>query len=382
MGPADYGLLGLAASAGTLAGVLTDLGLSHAMVRFGSKYLVEDEPRAMSRFSAALAIRLILTLIVTTVGFLSARYMALELFSKPELLRPLRFMFLTSLGPVLFSFWMFFIQTFQRFFTRSAVTIATALVRVGLITSLFFLFDLTPTSVIVADSLASLLGFAIGMAFSPRGLLSTSRTDLKEASLELIPYCRFTGILIVGDILFNELDTFMLGVMSEAEVVGIYRAAWTYAAVVGFLNQSVANVLFPKVTAINDVSQLRAYIRRMVSLTGGLTLAMLPLLPLVAWWIPFYEAQYQAAVPVFYIMFVGLVVDLLVGPISYVLYSLDRPGILSSIGIFKIVLNFTANLTLIPIYGAHGAALATVLTRVIGGIVTVVIVARGVRESN
>lgn len=378
MGPSDYGLLGLAVSLGNLTGVLTDLGLSHAMVRFGSRYLAEDPSRAMSRFSAVLWLRLGLATLVATVGFLAANWVALEVFDKPELMRPLRIMYLVSLGPVLYSFWVFFIQTYQRFATRTAVVVTTALVRVSLIAACFLLFELTPTSIIVADALASLLGFAIGLAFSPPGLFSTPAAQLREASAELIPYCRFTGVLIVGDIVFNEVDTFMLGTMVEAEVVGIYRAAWTYASVVGFLNQSVANVLFPKVAAISDKVRLRAHVRRMVSLTLGLALAMLPLLFLVGWWIPRFDPDYAAATTIFYFMFAGLIVDMVIGPVAYVLYSVDRPGVLSGISLFKIVLNVAGNLALIPAFGAHGAAAATLLTRVTGGGIIWFIVARHV----
>ena len=48
LGPADYGILALAVSVGSLASVLTDVGVSHAMVRFGSKYLAEAPQKAMA----------------------------------------------------------------------------------------------------------------------------------------------------------------------------------------------------------------------------------------------------------------------------------------------------------------------------------------------
>lgn len=380
MGPSEYGVLGLAVATGTLTGVLTDLGLSHAMIRFGSKYLAEAPGRAMSRFSAVLLWRTVLAVVVSTTGFLTARWLAVEVFDKPELLRPLRFVYMTQLGPVLFSFWTFFIQAHQRFGLRSGVTVATAFTRVVLIASLAWLVGLTPSSVVVSDATASLVGFVIGMSFSPRGILSSTREEVREASRELIPYCRFTGVLIVGDTLFNELDTLMLGAMAGEEVVGMYRAAWVYASAVGMLNQSVANVLFPKVSAISDVTQLRAYIGRMLKLALGLSAAMLPLLPAVAWLVPRFEPQFQPATSVFYILFAGLVVDLFVGPIAYVLYSLDRPGVLSAIALLKIAANVVGNLVMIPLYGAEGAALATVLTRALGGGLTLFIVARGVRH--
>jgi hypothetical protein len=68
-----------------------------------------------------------------------------------------------------------------------------------------------------------------------------------------------------------------------------------------------------------------------------------------------------------------------VGPLGYVLYSLDRPGVLAGNAIFKIVLNFAGNLVMIPWLGALGAAIATVFTRVVGGVVALWLIERGLR---
>lgn len=366
-----YGILGLAVSVGTLVQVLTDAGVSHAMVRFGSKYLAEDRARAGPRFIAALLLRLGLTAVVTAAGFLAARWIALDVFQTPELYEPLILVFVGMTAATLYGYWVFLIQTLQRFGVRSAVVVTGALLRFSAILILWAAALLTPSTAVMVDIGTNVTGFLIGLFFIPREFFQWNGLEIRAGIRELVPYCRFTGVLIIGDTIFNELDTAMLGILAEENVVGLYRAAWTYAMILGFLNMSVSNVLFPKITAIWDPDELRAFARRVVRFTLPLAAATLPVLPLVAWWIPWFDQDYAAAVPVFAIMYVGLLVEIVVSPLGYVLYSIERPAILVVLQVFKIVLNGTCNLLLIPPYGAEGAASATVITRVVGGAITV-----------
>ncbi|MSP72589.1 MAG: hypothetical protein EXR76_10490 [Myxococcales bacterium] len=226
---------------------------------------------------------------------------------------------------------------------------------------------MTPSSVILLDAAINAQGFVVGIALSPKHSFSTTASELVgAASKNLLPYCKYTGVMILGDTIFYELDTFMLGISCDEQTFGVYRCAWTYALVLGFLNMSVSNVLFPKVTQVSDTAELRAFMRRIVKFTGLLAVATLPALPIVSFWIPHYEPRYADAVPVFMLMYVGIVFELVVGPLSYVLYSLDRPGVLAFNAVLKIGLNF-------------GATAATVATRILGGLFALYLVNRTLR---
>lgn len=379
LGPAQYGVLGIAVSTATLTAVLTDAGLSHAMIRFGSRELAEhrQEPaRANAYLLSALLMRLALTAVVSLVGFFTARWVALDLFGEPALEGPLVWVYLGLAGSTLYSYWMFFIQTWQRFGLRSAVVVAAAVVRFALFGLVWWAELLSPTTMVMVDAAVNFIGFALGMAFSPRGLLAVPWARVRTAAGEMLPYCKFTGVLIIADTIFNELDTFMLGMYADAHTTGLYRAAWTYAMVLGFLNMSVSNVLFPKVTSVSDARELRSFMKQIVKFTGLLAICTLPAVPVVRWWIPFYEPQYGDAVGIFYLMYVGIVFELVAGPLQYVLYSLDRPGVLAGTAMLKVVLHVLGNMLLIPTYGAFGAATATIVTRLLGGAFAVWVILR------
>ena len=382
LGSADYGLLGLAGSVGMLTVVLTDLGIGHAMVRYGSKYLAEGRvDLAMPRFAAAFRMQMGLSCVVALVGFASASLVAEHLFHKPDLRWPLAFQFLGVIASTAYAFWVYYIQSWQRFKLRSLVQVCLAVVKLLAFGVLWMLGVLSPSAAILLDLGASALGFTAGMLISPRGLLSVPRAEwIHAARTDILPFCRFTGVLIVGDVLFNELDTFLLGVYCDESVVGVYRCAWTYAMVLGFLNNSVSSVLFPKITGITSPQELRSFLRSALKLTSLLAVATLPAVPFLSWWIPWYSPDFAGAVPVFYAMYVGLVFEMVVGPLNYAMYTLNRPQFLVANAGLKITLNAATALLLIPRFGAVGAATATVGTRIVGGFVLLWFLRRVLRE--
>jgi len=377
LGPADYGILALATSAGSLATVLTDAGLSDAMIRFAGKYRRADPERAMTHCTAALLARLVLVALVTTVGYLAARWIAVDLYEEPDLAAPLAWVFLGMAGGALYGYWTYFIQAYERFMVRSTVNVTLALIRLAAVAGVSAAALLTPTSMVVLDAAVNFTGFLIGLAFSPRGVLrpsgigldAASRDALLESWRELIPYCRFTGILIIGDTVFNETDTLMLGHFVNADEVGIYRVAWTYATLVTFLNIAAGSVIFPKVSQLSDRGDIGRFLREAAPILLTLAALTVPYAVAVHFWLPWYDSRYALAVPLFYLLYLGLVADLFAGSLSLALFSLDRPGVLTWVSLLKIALNIGGNVALIPVYGVFGAALATLMTRILGGIV-------------
>ncbi len=383
LGPSEYGVLSIAVSVGVFAGVLTDVGISHAMIRFGSHWLkaAPDTSQAISRCAAALRLRLRLAVIVSLIGYLASGWILDTFYAGTEGLEtPLRWVFLTLGAHTLFGYWMFFIQTFQKFVMRSFVTVAGSAARLLAYAILIATGGVTPAAAILTDAAVNLATFAVALRFSPKGLFRRSREELREATQEIVPYLRYTGVLIVADTVFNELDVLMLGMLSDEATTGLYRAAWTYAMVLNFLSMSVSNVLFPKITSFTDVGEMKAFVKRALRMTSLLAVATLPALPAVAWWIPWYEAEYSGAVSIFFIMYAGMVFDLVIGPLGYTLYSLNRPDVLAKLAILKVALHAAGNLLLIPMYGAHGAAWASIITRVLGGLIAVAVMLRIIRR--
>ncbi len=367
LGPADYGILALATSIGTLSALFTDAGISHAMVRFGSRYLAEDPDRAMPRFLAALLLRLGLTLFVTAVGLVGSSWLAVSVFEKPDLIEPIVWVYLGLTSSTLYSFWMYYAQSRQRFALRSGVAVFSAVLRMSAVAALWGAALLAPTTMIMVDAAVCFTGFLVGSVLSARQLFRWDGPEIRESLGQIVPYCRFTGLLLLAEGIASELDTFMLGMFSTEDTVGMYRAAWNYGMILLFLNVSVSSVLFPKASVLSQPDEVRAFLRRVFRVTTALAICTLPLLPLVSWWIPWYESRYADAAPIFYVMYIGIVFELVIGPFGYAFFSLDRPSLLVMVAVIRMVLNGVGNFLLIPAFGAEGAAWSTVATRIVGG---------------
>ncbi len=383
LGPEDYGILGLATAVGSLAGVFTDIGLSDAMIRFAGKHRDHEPDKAMARCAAALLARLVLVVLVGAVGFFCADYVAVTLYEKPDLRTPLVFVFLGMAGGSLYGYWTYFIQAYERFFTRSAVNVALSAVRLVAVITLGASALLSPTSMIILDAAVNLSGFLLGLAFSPRGLLRAlhpkQRAVIRASLRELVPYCKYTGLLIIGDTIFNETDTLMLGYFVSAEEVGTYRVAWTYVMIVTFLNIAAGSVIFPKLSRLKKTDDIGRFLGDCMPTLLGMGLLTVPYAVAVYFWLPWFDARYAAALPIFYLLYAGLLFDLIAGSLSLALFSLERPGILAMVSVLKIVLNVVANVVLIALFGVLGAAIATLITRVIGGVLYLIALSRALQ---
>lgn len=370
-----YGIYKTATSVMSITTTATDAGLSHAMVRFASKYASEgDMPKAMARIATALVLRLVLTLVTSLVGYLMVDYLANDVYENPGLVEPMRWVFIGLVGGTLFGHYMYFTQALQRFGLRSVITVSTAAIRVGLFAAMYALAMLGPSEMIMLDAVVNLIGFGLGMYFAPRGLTKVKKEDVQAAVKEIVPFCKYTGVILVASSVFEQLDTLMLAGFTSDRVVGLYGCAWTYAMVLNFVTGAVANVMFPKVTSMEKTSELQAFVKSTIKFTVPIAVATVPALPFMAWWLPWFQPEYADALPVFYVMYVGLIFDMVLNPLGYIHYSINRPDILVKLAFFKIALNFGANYLLIPVYGAMGAAGATVVTRVVGGVASIIVV--------
>ena len=172
----------------------------------------------------------------------------------------------------------------------------------------------------------------------------------------------------------------MLGHFVDAEAVGVYRVAWTYVMIVSFLSNAAGSVIFPKLSQLTARHDVGRFLRECTPTLLLMCAATLPYAAGIYFWLPWYDERYAGALPVFYVLYVGLLFDLVAGSLSLALFSLDRPGILAAVSVLKIVLNVAANVVLIGIYGVLGAALATLLTRVVGGVIYLIALARVLRS--
>jgi len=180
-----------------------------------------------------------------------------------------------------------------------------------------------------------------------------------------------TGMLITYGCLltaFQSLDVFMLSHFSSEVELANYGVAGRYRAMALLLLASVHAVLLPRFSQLDmsDPAKQRRFTVKWLVLCGW---TIVPILVGVAFAKPLFlmvnGMQYENAYYIFFIFSVGIWTSLTFSPLSNVLKARKAFGFLVMLAFIALVANFTGNLLLIPLYGARGAAVVTVVSSAI-----------------
>ena len=165
----------------------------------------------------------------------------------------------------------------------------------------------------------------------------------------------------------------MLSVFVNDEIVGIYSFAAMLIEglyqVPAVVRSAVNPVLVHLLQAQNKGDLARFGRRVMVSCLFIFTSCALPalfILPFLAPYLP--NDLVSRAYPVFTVLLLGLAIYASFIPLEYLLMQAGQPGWQSMLMSLNILINAGLNLSLIPLFGIEGAALATAISFAVSGI--------------
>jgi O-antigen/teichoic acid export membrane protein len=167
----------------------------------------------------------------------------------------------------------------------------------------------------------------------------------------------------------SKLDLFMLGMMSSKANVGIYSIALQIAGT-AILGQTIVNAIIgPKIArmhASGDKAELKRLITNACILSSLAAIASLVIiLPFGDWLIrTIFGADFAGAYGVSLIVISGLTFSAMMGPVVLVLNMTGYEKVTARVVGVSAIMNAVLNAILIPLYEAHGAAVATAVTTV------------------
>jgi O-antigen/teichoic acid export membrane protein len=177
----------------------------------------------------------------------------------------------------------------------------------------------------------------------------------------------------IASFLNYRIDIFLVNFFIGPAGAGIYTAAVRVAEQLWLISSSAAVVLLPRLAGLHAAkdtrSQLTPIVARSITLTGfGMAIA---LAAISDWIVPLaFGAEYAQSAVVLLWLLPGAVVYTLVMVISPDLAARGRPDLNAWSAGVALVVNVVGNLLLIPAYGIIGAALASTLSYVISGAIT------------
>lgn len=175
----------------------------------------------------------------------------------------------------------------------------------------------------------------------------------------------FTAVMIVAAV--NErVDVLMMGFSASPAEVAVYSVAVRLAQTVIFAANAAAAVMAPHLAErIGDLKAgHRGEVQRLLRDTArtilGLTvIALLGFAVLAPFFIDWFGADYAKAYAPLLVLMAGQAVAAVFGPAATAAALIGKPGIAVFSLLGGMTVNIAGNVTLVPILGATGAALAT-----------------------
>ncbi len=372
LSPFDYGVYAMVMAIFDISVVFAELGLGTAIVRFVSLYINQDKQKAHYYLMLSFWILAISGLLVSIVGVSLSDVFAEWFYFKPGLSIYIKLGFCSVLGSVLWSYALSSLQA-REFFTKySIASVGAGLLKLVLILGIIFFLSLTVSSVLIVQIIVPVVGSWVVLHYTSTRVLGV-KGDFRGTMDRLLHFGKWTFIVDLSVMAFSRVDTLILGRYTGEVVIGNYNVAVTLLYPFTVLISSFLNVLFPRVSRLSKISELKRYAKRVVLINVVCVFCFLPVVYFAGDIIRFLFSkpggafEYSSSILMFQIMFFGFMFNFVVEPIYLISYAIDKPSIIAYLCLFKLFICLTANFILVPVYHGIGAATSSVITHVLGG---------------
>lgn len=381
LGPSDFGLFTIVITTLTLVGDIGDLGTDTGLVRFVGKYSKSDSIKAARFLKLGLEVKLLISFTVIVIGLIISPILADKIFLKPELVTPLRIAFVGVGTYLLFTFSVSALQAVQYFVHWGIIQIGTNFFRLLFVLVLVLLGSLTIQNTLLIYIILPFLGFLVSFKLIP--LKFTNVSNEKSVFKDAFHFNKWVAVFTFAAALGARLDTFISARLLVASEVGIYSAANQLAQIVPQIVTAVGTVVAPKMATMGKLKELVSYLKKVQIMVLGLAFLGLIAIPLSYLLIPaLYGSEYIAAIPVFTILLLAMLVFLISVPIhNSVFYYFSYPRLFFYLSIAHVTLISFLGWNLIGNYGVIGAASTVLIGQVFNFIVPLIWVIRKIRIS-
>ncbi len=175
-------------------------------------------------------------------------------------------------------------------------------------------------------------------------------------------------ILMAANVIYNKIDIIMLEKMIGSTEVGFYSGATRFIYPFMFISGAFMTAIFPKLAKHSkEKNKFRSIQNLALYSLGGIGILLSSSLFLGSDLIfqLFFEDKFDESIPVFKVLIWYLAIVFIYGPISNSLVAKNKVSFLVYLNLIMIVLNIALNFFLIPVYGAKGAAAATIICEIL-----------------
>ncbi|WP_312870657.1 flippase [Gordonia asplenii] len=365
LGPENYGYLTSAVMFVTLWMALTELGIGEVAVRRVTDSRVATRPSIERLVQVSLGFALVWSIPLTVVTLFTG---VLIYHDDPEVVKML---FIVVGSIALTTLYSSFDPLFKVHMRFGAVALADFGGRI---------LSMVLTVVLVALD-AGLVWFAVVQLVPPAVNLAIKAVaaarlggirpvfDVSATRSLLVESLPITVVLVIA-VLYWRIDGVLLSVLSTPEQVGHYGLAYSMAFMVTMVSELLLTSLLSTTTALyaGDRERFAAFVARTseimyffafpVAVIGPILAG--PIITLIS------SDSFAGGAPVLGLLFIAAAVTFLNAAASQALFAAHDQHFLMRLNGVTLVINIAANCALIPHFGAQGAAMALVITELIG----------------
>ncbi|MBL4774794.1 MAG: oligosaccharide flippase family protein [Mariprofundus sp.] len=362
MGAGAFGVFSLFLSILLIISVLARLGLDSHLLRLVSGLLVKT-PRAdfsvlyKDSFKAVLCCSLVLSLLIL-LGVLVSSWLQLE----AKVVEFLPWVALALPFHALLLLNVYFLRG-KHWIVRSSLYENVLVYLLTLVCLLVFqklmVEDISVFALLFGVVIAALVSFlSVYKGLKGGSELMEGLPHIKSKLGESLPMMGTS----LATIAFVTVDVFLLSFFVGFRELGVYAAA---AKLVGFVSfplmaiTSMAGSRLSEADAKGDVLLLQKTYREMTRLvvwSGMPILIVLVLAP--GLFLTLFGEMFLAAEPVVYVLLIGQFVNLIMGPVGYLLWMTGKARELQYVTLFSLLVLIVLSVVLMPSLGMEGAAIA------------------------
>lgn len=191
---------------------------------------------------------------------------------------------------------------------------------------------------------------------SRAALLKSLRSLLVGGHQWLFAYFLLSGI-------FSQVDVFMLAALGDDVMVASYGSAFRYYGILALALSSAHALLLPMIQQTGTREELDELLLKHRRLLVGFSAAVFVVAWASGWFIPLIDAgKYPDAVPVLRILSVSIVISFAFSPHVNLILRCGQHRFLVLLMVCALFIALAGNYVLIPIHGAIGAALSTLVS--------------------
>jgi len=377
-GPSRYGQIIIAMAIVTTIAQFLDVRTSEGLIKLMGAALVRGEQRhGLAYFYTALMIDGILLIITLGVLLLAAPPAALAYPEGAELAQLVRIFMLSVPFSTLENNFVAILNIHKHFRLIAVGTLVIEFVRlIILVAATAWGLPGIIWGYVAAAAFSFTVWFLLGVRVLRTNLPGWRPAGMRTAIRNFLPFAFHTSLSESFKSLFANASVLILGALRPPAAVSFYKIADSAVKLSALAVTPVRSVLFPNLNEAwerNDRTRIRSLIRAFMAygalISAGIAVGFL----LLGRWLIslIYGSQYLPALPVIYILSIGLIIDNALLWVRPAVMSANRPSLLTLISVFTIVFHLPLVAVFAYLYGAKGAALGNTLSLVAYGLLVV-----------